>query len=72
MLGRQRLLLVHVERRARQMARLQRLDQRVYVHRGAARGVDEDRAVLHGGEFLSAHQAAALGREAHVQADRVG
>jgi hypothetical protein len=43
-------VLEHVQARARQVAALQRRDERGLVHQRAARAVDQHRAGAHGGQ----------------------
>jgi hypothetical protein len=61
----------HVDGGAGEMAALQRVGQRVDVHHGAARGVDEVGARLHGGELGAADQVFRLRRLGHVQGDDI-
>src|SRR6266545_4616086 len=61
-----------VERSGRDLARLQRLQQRVLVDELTARGVDEPGAVAELGEHLSADRSARLVRQRRVQRDEVG
>ena len=61
-----------VERRAGELARADRLGQRVLVDERAARGVDEPRAVPHQRDRVAVDQAARLVGERRVQRHEVG
>ena len=66
------LMLVHVERRAGDHARTQRLDERPLVDDRPARRVDEHRGRLHPGQPGRVEEMARLGRRRAVDADDVG
>ena len=69
----QRLVLEHVQRRARDLTRLQRGDQRGFVHDGTAGGVDDDRGRFHLGEGLGIDEVMRLvGFKSQLHADEVG
>lgn len=72
MLGRQRFGDEGIERRARDPSLVQRAHERGLVHDGAARGVDEMRALFHPTELRLADEPARLRRERGVQGDKVG
>src|SRR5690625_942786 len=57
---------------AGQMAFFERVGQRRYINDPAARGVDQARALFHGGQLAGAYHAARLVGIGHVQADDVG
>ena len=58
---RQRLVFEHVQRRARDLTRLQRGHQRGFVHDGAAGGVDQHGGRFHPGESLRVDEVVAGG-----------
>ena len=61
-----------VERGAGELARADRLDERVLVDQRAARGVDQARAVPHPRDRLAADQPARLVGQREVEGDEVG
>ena len=61
------LAIEHVEARGRQLAGLEGVDQRVVVDDGAARRVDDDRAVRQQGDALIVQKALGLGRRRAMQ-----
>ena len=67
-----RLVLVHVEARARDRARAQRRHERGLVDDRAARGVHEHRGRLHARERGRVDQVVRLAREGAMQRDDVG
>jgi hypothetical protein len=67
--ARGRLKRETVEARARDPARFQRLDQRLFIHDLAARRVDQQRAGLHEAEFALADQIVRLRSQRAMQAD---
>src|SRR4029079_1142657 len=66
-----RLLAEHVQRRARQLSRSQRLQHRALVDDAAARAVDQVRPLLHLRERRAVEQVLRLGDERNVQRDEV-
>src|SRR5215831_10781611 len=62
----------HVERGAAEAAGIERRHQRVFVHQGSARGVDEQRARLHLAEDLGVEQAARGRHQWSMDGDEVG
>ena len=62
----------HVDGCAQDVLRFQGRSQRVDVDHGAARGIDEEAALLHAGNLLGAHHFLRVRRLGHVQAHHVG
>ena len=67
----QRLRVEDVERRTRQMARVQRLDQRRGVHQVSPAAVDQDGARLHPGQLFGPDYVPCLVAEPDMEADDV-
>ena len=72
MIGFQRLVVEYIEPGMADVARLQRVDQRLLVGERAARGVDEQRTGLHARDALAAQEAARLVVEHEVERNHVG
>ena len=66
------LLREHVQRRAGDVPRAQRVDQCVQVDQVSAGGVHDPHARLHQGDPVGVDQVRGLGRERRVQGDEVG
>ncbi len=71
MVDRQRLLRIGVQRRARDAALLQQLQQGRLVDQRAARGVDQVAGRLHPREIIAAHKAPGAGGEHRVDGDDI-
>lgn len=65
------LRLEDVEPRAAHLAAVEGLDERVLVHDGAARRVDDDDAVLHLGEFGLADDVVGIFLQVRYQSARI-
>ena len=63
--------LEHVERRAAQLAFPEGVSQCRFVDNATARGVDQDRAGLHGRDGVTAHEVSGAGCQRHMQAHHV-
>jgi hypothetical protein len=70
--GWERLGLEHVEMRRGDVARPQRLGQRVVLHHRPARGVDDNCAPVHGAEGRAVERMSRLGRRAQMHRHDVG
>ena len=62
----------HVDGGTQDVLRLQGRSQRVDVDHGAARGIDEEAALLHASDLLGTHHVLRVRRLGHVQAHHVG
>ena len=62
----------HVERRAGNLAGLERGDERGLIHQFAARAIDDAHALLHGGQGFGVDDALGLRGEADVQGEIIG
>ena len=67
-----RFLLVNVQRRAADLAALQRLEQRGLIDQAAARAVDDAHALLALGQRRRVENLVRLGRQRHVHGDEIG
>ena len=72
MVFRRRLFDEHVERRARDLTRRERLGKRLLVDDSAARAVDDPHARLHHRERRRAHQRLGVVGERRVRRDEIG
>src|SRR5467141_2348028 len=65
------LVLVNIQRRARNLPALQRRHQRRFVHHRPPRCVDQERCRFHLAEFRRVEQSPRLRQQRHVHADKV-
>ena len=71
-INRNGFLLEHVDTGTPELARDKRLGQRIGIHDGTTRGVDDDGVGLHGGDALRIKQMMRLGRQRRVKAHDIG